>query len=110
MALIQIEPDARQKLAILSDEAADEVTDLPMPRPELLGHRFDAQREAGGTMRLPVASSAKTAGLSTIRAAAGLATGISITSMRNRAVRLSPGFAMQPASSFSSRTRAVPET
>jgi hypothetical protein len=41
----------------------------------------------------------------------GVSHGISTTSMRNRAVRVSPGISpTQPASSFASRTEEVPET
>ena len=55
-------------------------------------------------------SAANTRGLSTIRAFAGSASGISITSMLNSAVRVSPVLSpMQPASSSSSRTPEVPE-
>ena len=58
----------------------------------------------------PDSGSANTAGLSTMRALAGSSTGISITSIRNSAVRSSPGASsMQPGSSSSSRTVAVPE-
>ena len=41
--------------------------------------------------RTPVSGSAKTAGESTMRASEGRSTGISMTSMRNSAVRSSPG-------------------
>jgi hypothetical protein len=45
-----------------------------------------------------------------IRARDGSLTGISITSMRNSAVRVSPATSpTQPLSSSSSRTEAVPE-
>ena len=58
MAVIQVEPDAQQKLAILGAEAADEATDVPgegnvrpgTPSPiELI---YNAKREQGGTARL----------------------------------------------------------
>ena len=53
MPLIQIEPDAQQKLEILQEDARDEQSaPPPMPRPELQHHLFDAQREHGGTTRL----------------------------------------------------------
>ena len=60
--------------------------------------------------RRPLASSAKTAGLEVMRDFDGSALGISTTSIRKSAVRLSPGtLPMQPASSSSLRTPAVPE-
>jgi hypothetical protein len=59
---------------------------------------------------LPVAGSPNTRGRSTIRAAAGLATGISITSIENKADFIEPGSATQLGSSLSDRTLAVPDT
>jgi predicted DNA-binding helix-hairpin-helix protein len=58
MTAIMIEPDAQQKLAILSDEAGDEVTDVPAT-PSIrqgikhaTGFLYDAKRSGGGTARL----------------------------------------------------------
>ncbi len=58
MTLIQIEPDVQQKLAILSDEASDEVTSVPdessiqrgIKHPT--GFVYHARKEGGGTSRL----------------------------------------------------------
>ncbi len=56
MAVIQIEPDVQQKLAILASEAADELTDPPRPEqpatPDLTGSIYHATRERGGKMPL----------------------------------------------------------
>lgn len=58
MALIRVEPDAWQKLAILGAEAADEVTDAPTSgagAPEgaqPIDLIYHAKREQGGTTRL----------------------------------------------------------
>lgn len=55
---IIVEPDVQQKLAILGDEAADEVTDVPATQSiqqgikHATGFLYDAQREGGGTTRL----------------------------------------------------------
>lgn len=58
MTVIQVEPDAQQKLKILGSEAADEVTDLPPAQrnPQATSQPIDlvytAKREGGGTTRL----------------------------------------------------------
>ncbi len=55
---IIIEPDVRQKLAILGDEASDDVTDVPASASisagiaHATGFLYDAKREGGGTTRL----------------------------------------------------------
>lgn len=55
MGLVKIEPDLQQKLAILADEAADEVTDPPAAGQALqsfkhaTGMLYDAQRQGGAT-------------------------------------------------------------
>ncbi|MGH2543339.1 MAG: radical SAM protein, partial [Ardenticatenaceae bacterium] len=58
MALIRIEPDVQQKLAILGAEAQDEMTEAPStaPVPKLIpnatDYLYDAKPEAGGRTRL----------------------------------------------------------
>jgi predicted DNA-binding helix-hairpin-helix protein len=58
MTVIQIEPNIQQKLAILSDEAADEVTAVPTTQSIQQGIRhptgfiYNATQEGGGTTRL----------------------------------------------------------
>jgi predicted DNA-binding helix-hairpin-helix protein len=58
MTAIQIEPDIQQKLAILGNEAADEVTDTPATQSikqgitHATGFIYNAQQEGGGTTRL----------------------------------------------------------
>ncbi|MCG8353577.1 MAG: radical SAM protein [Chloroflexales bacterium] len=58
MTVIQIEPDIQQKLAILSDEAADEMTAVPNEARIRQGIRhptgfiYNATQEGGGTTRL----------------------------------------------------------
>lgn len=57
-ALIRIEPDAQQKLAILGAEAADEVTDVPTTQSvqqgitHATGFIYNATQEGGGKTRL----------------------------------------------------------
>ncbi|NTU78534.1 MAG: radical SAM protein [Chloroflexales bacterium] len=58
MTAVIIEPDARQKLAILGGEAADEVADAPASNSisegiaHATGFLYDAKRAGGGTTRL----------------------------------------------------------
>lgn len=58
MTAVIIEPDAQQKLAILADEAADEVAEAPATASigegirHATGFLYDAQRAGGGTTRL----------------------------------------------------------
>jgi predicted DNA-binding helix-hairpin-helix protein len=58
MTLIQIEPDVQQKLAILSDEASDEITSVPAESSiqqgikHATGFVYNAKKEGGGTSRL----------------------------------------------------------
>jgi predicted DNA-binding helix-hairpin-helix protein len=58
MALVKVEPDLQQKLAILGDEASDEVAEAPATASinegmrHATGFLYDAQREGGGTTRL----------------------------------------------------------
>ncbi len=58
MGLVKIEPDVQQKLAILGDEAGDELADVPTTASISAGIRhatgflYDAQRQGGGTTRL----------------------------------------------------------
>ncbi|MEN9934465.1 MAG: hypothetical protein RLZZ387_1044 [Chloroflexota bacterium] len=58
MTLVQMQPDVRQKLAILGGEAADEVSDIPATQSiqqgitHETGFIYDAKREGGGTTKL----------------------------------------------------------
>jgi predicted DNA-binding helix-hairpin-helix protein len=55
MGLVKIEPDLQQKLAILADEAADEVAEVPATQSiqqgiaHATGFLYDAQRQGGST-------------------------------------------------------------
>jgi predicted DNA-binding helix-hairpin-helix protein len=55
MGLVKIEPDLQQKLAILADEAADEVAEVPATQSiqqgitHATGFLYDAQRQGGAT-------------------------------------------------------------
>jgi predicted DNA-binding helix-hairpin-helix protein len=58
MPLVKVEPDLQQKLAALTAEAGDEVTQVPASASirEGVGHAtgflYDAQRQGGGSTRL----------------------------------------------------------
>lgn len=58
MPLVKVEPDLQQKLAALTDEAADEVTQVPATASisagiaHATGFLYDAQRQGGGSTRL----------------------------------------------------------
>jgi|GEM_PF-5135142 len=58
MAAIQVAPDLQQKLAILSNEASDEVTSVPSESSiqqgiqHATGFIYPVQRTGGGTTRL----------------------------------------------------------
>ncbi len=54
MTAVLVEPDVQQKLAILSDEASDEITSSPSTAQlqHATGFVYDAKRERGGTIPL----------------------------------------------------------
>jgi predicted DNA-binding helix-hairpin-helix protein len=58
MGLVQVEPDLQQKLAVLSEEAADDLAQVPATASisegvrHATGFLYEAQRQGGGTTRL----------------------------------------------------------